>query len=145
MDYLGKGEVHTNTDLNTFVNKIWEKYTYCVHRKSLRFFYFNWKWERKQNCCVYAFVQCSLLKKTHVLHKPTLFKYDKQTRHKCWVHIVLECANGYLHTMGTALCRFEGLRRSRQTVHVPNMEILISLWLLGQIALHYFNAETSVR
>ncbi len=26
MDYLGKGEVLTNTDLDRFVNNIWEKY-----------------------------------------------------------------------------------------------------------------------
>ncbi len=36
MDHLGKGEVLTNTDLNKFVNKFWDKYTYCVHRKSLQ-------------------------------------------------------------------------------------------------------------
>ncbi len=36
MDYLGKGEVLTNTDLDKFVNIIWEKYAFCVHRKSLR-------------------------------------------------------------------------------------------------------------
>ncbi len=29
MDYFGKGEVLTNIDLTKFVNKIWEKYTYC--------------------------------------------------------------------------------------------------------------------
>ncbi len=33
MDYLGKGEVLTNTDLDRFVNNIWEKYAFCVHRK----------------------------------------------------------------------------------------------------------------
>ncbi len=36
MDYLGKGEVLTNTDLDTIVNNIWEKWAFCVHRKSLR-------------------------------------------------------------------------------------------------------------
>ncbi len=36
MDYLGKREVLTNTDLYRFVNNIWEKYAFCVHRKSLR-------------------------------------------------------------------------------------------------------------
>ncbi len=35
MDYLGKGEVLTNTDLDRFVNNIWEKYAFCVHRKVL--------------------------------------------------------------------------------------------------------------
>ncbi len=34
MDYLGK--VLTNTDLDRFVNNIWEKWAFCVHRKSLR-------------------------------------------------------------------------------------------------------------
>ncbi len=36
MDYLGKGEVLTNTDLDRFVNNIWEKQAFCLHRKSLR-------------------------------------------------------------------------------------------------------------
>ncbi len=36
MDYLGKGEVLTNTDLDRFVNNIIEKKAFCVHRKSLR-------------------------------------------------------------------------------------------------------------
>ncbi len=36
MDYLGKGEVLTNTDLDRFVNNIWEKWAFCVYRKSLR-------------------------------------------------------------------------------------------------------------
>ncbi len=59
MDYLGKGEVLTNTDLNRFVNKIWEKHTYCVRGKSLRFLISTCeKWERKQKSWVYIFVQC---------------------------------------------------------------------------------------
>ena len=35
MDYLGKGEVLTNTDLDRFVNNIWEKQAFCVHKKVL--------------------------------------------------------------------------------------------------------------
>ncbi len=35
MDYIGK-EVLTNTDLDRFVNNIWEKKAFCVHTKSLR-------------------------------------------------------------------------------------------------------------
>ncbi len=35
MDYLGKGEVLTNTDLDRFVNNIWEKYAFYVHKKVL--------------------------------------------------------------------------------------------------------------
>ncbi len=31
MGYLGKGEMLTNTDLDRFVNNIWEKYAFCVH------------------------------------------------------------------------------------------------------------------
>ncbi len=59
MDYFGKGDVLTNTDLNKFVNKIWKKYTYCVRRKSLRFFIStHGKWEQKQKRCVYIFVKC---------------------------------------------------------------------------------------
>ncbi len=61
MDYLGKGEVLTNTDLNKFVKKIWEKYTYCVRRKSLRFFYFNsWKMGARTKVLHLYFVQCTL-------------------------------------------------------------------------------------
>ncbi len=30
MDYLDKGEVLTNTDLDRFVNNIWEKLAFCV-------------------------------------------------------------------------------------------------------------------
>ncbi len=36
MDYLGKGEVFTNTGLDRFVNDIIEKKAFCLHRKSLR-------------------------------------------------------------------------------------------------------------
>ncbi len=68
MDYLGKGEVLTNTDLNKFVNKIWETYTYCVRRKSLRFFISaHEKWEQKQKCCIYIFVQCRIAVKMKIL------------------------------------------------------------------------------
>ncbi len=35
IDYLGKGEVLTNTDLDRFVNNIWDKYAFCVHRFQL--------------------------------------------------------------------------------------------------------------
>ncbi len=57
MDYLGKGEVLTNTGLNKFVNKIWEKYIYWVHRKSL-FISTREKW----GGCIYIFVQCMKVK-----------------------------------------------------------------------------------
>ncbi len=30
MDYLGKGEVLTNTDLDRFVKNFWEKWAFCV-------------------------------------------------------------------------------------------------------------------
>ncbi len=43
MDYLGKGEVLTNTDLDRFVNNIWEN-TFCVHKQ-------------KQKCCINNLVQ----------------------------------------------------------------------------------------
>ena len=36
MDYLGKVEVLTNTDLDRFVNIIWEKLIFCVYRNSFR-------------------------------------------------------------------------------------------------------------
>ncbi len=32
MDYLGNGEVLTNTDLDRFVNNIWEKLAFYVHK-----------------------------------------------------------------------------------------------------------------
>ena len=31
MDYLGKGEMLTNRDVNNFVHKIWEKYVFWVY------------------------------------------------------------------------------------------------------------------
>ena len=59
MDYLGKGEVLTNTDLDRFVNNIWEKWIFWVYRKSFRSLSSALKkWEQKQKCCVYIFVQC---------------------------------------------------------------------------------------
>ncbi len=33
MEYPGKGEVLTNTDLDRFVNNIWEKKAFCLHTK----------------------------------------------------------------------------------------------------------------
>ncbi len=36
MDYLGKGEVFTNTDLDRFVNNICEKEAFCVHRNRVQ-------------------------------------------------------------------------------------------------------------
>ncbi len=59
MDYLGKGEVLTNTDLDRFVNNILKKQAFCVHRKSLRSLSSaHEKQGQKQKCCVYNFVQC---------------------------------------------------------------------------------------
>ena len=59
MDYLGKGEVLTITDLDRFVNNIWEKCLFCVYRKCFRSLRSSHeKWEQKQNCCIYIFVQC---------------------------------------------------------------------------------------
>ncbi len=44
MDYLGKGEVLTNTDLNRFVNNIWDKEAFCAHRKKFN----SWKMGAKK-------------------------------------------------------------------------------------------------
>jgi len=56
MDYLGKGEVLTNTDLDRFVNNIWGKYAFCVHlKKSLSSAHEKWG---QNKCCIYNFVQC---------------------------------------------------------------------------------------
>ncbi len=55
MDYLSKGEVLTNSDLDRFVNNIWEKWAFCVHRTlSLA----HEKWGQKQKCCISNFIQC---------------------------------------------------------------------------------------
>ncbi len=51
----GKGEVLTNTDLDRFVNNIWEKQAFCVHRKSLRSLSSA---HEKQKGCIYNLVQC---------------------------------------------------------------------------------------
>ncbi len=73
MDYLGKGEVLTNTDLDRFVNNIWEKEAFRVgyiekvsswkssaHEKvQLMKKFSSWKMGGKQKCYVYNFVQCS--------------------------------------------------------------------------------------
>ncbi len=51
-------KVLANTDLSKFVNNIWEKSGFCVHRKSLRSLSSaHEKWGQKQKCCVYNFVQ----------------------------------------------------------------------------------------
>ncbi len=58
MDYLGKGEVLTNTDLDRFVNNIWEKWAFYVHRKSPRSLSSaHEKWGQKQVLHLYFF-QC---------------------------------------------------------------------------------------
>ncbi len=50
MDYLGKGEVLTNTDLDRFMNNIRDKKAFCVHRKSLRSLSSaHEKWGQKQS------------------------------------------------------------------------------------------------
>ena len=55
---LSKGEVLTNTNLDRFVNNIWEKWIFCVYRKSFRSLSSaHEKWEQKQKCCEYVFVQ----------------------------------------------------------------------------------------
>ncbi len=59
-DYLGKGEVLTNTDLDRFVRNIWKIWAFCVHRKCLRSLSSaHEKWGQKQQCCVYNFGQCN--------------------------------------------------------------------------------------
>ncbi len=79
MDYLGKGEVFTNTDLDRFVNNIWEKYAFCVHRKSLRSLSSaHEKWGKKLKCSVYNFVQYKnkifdQIVQSHQYSKPVFF------------------------------------------------------------------------
>jgi hypothetical protein len=38
MDYLGKGEMLTNRNVNTFLHNIGEKYVFCAYGKSLGYF-----------------------------------------------------------------------------------------------------------
>ena len=57
MDYLGKGAVLTNTDLNRFVNNIWEKWIFCVPRKSFRSLSSaHEKWEQNKSVAFYVFI-----------------------------------------------------------------------------------------
>ncbi len=60
MDYLGKGEVLTNTDLDRFVNNIWENFFFVYIEKVLELWVKLKKWGQKQKCCVYNFVQYSI-------------------------------------------------------------------------------------
>ena len=56
MDYLCRGEVLTDADLDRSVNNIWDKWIFCVYRKSFRSFSSaHEKWEQKQKCWVYIF------------------------------------------------------------------------------------------
>ena len=57
MDYLGKVEELTHTDLDRFVNNIWEKWIFCVYRKSFRSLSSaHEKWEQKQKCLYFCLV-----------------------------------------------------------------------------------------
>ncbi len=52
----------TKTDLDRFVNNIWEKSAFCVQRKSLRSLSSaHEKWGQKQKCCVYNVGQCKYM------------------------------------------------------------------------------------
>ncbi len=57
MDYLGKGGVLTNTDLDRFVNNIWEKFLYIEKVLDL-WVQLMKNGGQKQKCCIYNFVQC---------------------------------------------------------------------------------------
>ncbi len=73
MDYLSKGEVLTNTDLDRFVNNILEKYAFCVHRKSLRpLSSAHEKWGK--NKCV-AFIILLSINIHKIIHKSKNKKY----------------------------------------------------------------------
>ena len=61
MDYLSKAEVLTITHLDRFVNNFWEKWYNCVSGMNFRSLSPSYeKWEQKQKCCVYIFVECRL-------------------------------------------------------------------------------------
>ena len=69
MDYLGKGEVLTNTDLDRCVNIIWQKWSFVYIENVLDLWVqLMEKWEQKQKCCVYIFVQCTLYY-LHIIHE----------------------------------------------------------------------------
>ncbi len=98
--------VLTNTDLNTFVNNIWEKYIYCVRRK--RFFI-----QRKQKCCVYILVQCILL---YSLLLP---------RDWCHSHICDTRARGRLSCVDPCNRNIPGLILARDLFRHPSHSVLM--------------------
>ena len=62
MDYLGKGEILTNRDVNKFVHNILEKYIFCLYRTSLVSFILTHEtWDQHFTCCGNIFVQYSII------------------------------------------------------------------------------------
>ena len=60
MDYLGKGEMLTNREVNTFVHNILEKEAFCAYGTFLgSFISAHETWDQHFTCCIYIFVQCS--------------------------------------------------------------------------------------
>lgn len=82
MDFINKGEVLTITDLDWFVNNIWEKWWYCVCNKSFRSLRSSHKkWEQKQKCCDYINVECMWRHSKRVKGCRLMCNCDGQTGH----------------------------------------------------------------
>ncbi len=97
MDYLGKGEVLTNTDLDRFVNNIWEKQAFCLHRKSLRSLSSaHEKWGQKQKCCIYIFDQCVYTGAGHIIRISSKSWFISLIPFKKW-----NLYNVYIHSTQT--------------------------------------------
>ena len=78
MDYLGKGEALTDTDLDRLVNNIWEEWIICVYRKSFRSLSSARETlEQKQKGCIYISVQfilfCYIIFHYTILYFITLY------------------------------------------------------------------------
>ncbi len=60
MDYLGKGEVLNNTDLDRFVNNIFERNRPFVYMEKVLDLWVQLMKNggQKQKCCIYNFGQC---------------------------------------------------------------------------------------
>ncbi|KAK6327376.1 hypothetical protein J4Q44_G00030210 [Coregonus suidteri] len=61
MDYHGNGEMLTNRDVNKFVHKILEKLAFVRMENSWNLISAHETWDQHFTCCVYIFVQYSLL------------------------------------------------------------------------------------
>ncbi len=73
MDYLGKGEVLTNTDLDRFVNNTWENRPFVYIEKVLDLEFSSWKMGAKKK--VLRFI--ILVSVIALIHSPAKKPSDK--------------------------------------------------------------------